>query len=202
VQCWEIATEKEARTKITHAFRDKRHDPDISPLLARIHDTIVTLNRLQSWSSDSLYNAINAKILTVKLTGMETDAHTKNVLMRVVESVLYMESAKKTIMSLPLGSDACQNMGSKHTTSSLETDAIPSKGTDQPTKINIDPLDASRWLSSVIPFPTIPYPSRTKNFDFVDKEETSQNSIDLVLSNDLMSQSQIDSPDSIDIYCE
>jgi hypothetical protein len=202
--CWEIVSKAEARLKISHALRDKRHDPDLSLLFARIQDTIVAPNRLQALSSDTLYKAINAKILTVKLTGMETDAYIKNLLLTVAALVINMESAKKTSKSLPLGSDMDQYMGSKHTISTLDTKAIARNRKEQSTKSNTDTLDASRWLSSMSPFPTIPYPSRMKNSanTAYDKEKASHSNIELVLSDDLTSHTRIDSADFIDIYCE
>jgi hypothetical protein len=86
-ECWEIMSHKESRTKVAHALRDKRECLDHEPAFSRLKSRTESLDTLSKLGSDSLYIAANAMILTVELTGRESETLIKALLCDAIDSV-------------------------------------------------------------------------------------------------------------------
>jgi hypothetical protein len=86
-ECWEIVNHKESRTKIAHALRDKRESQDHEAAFSRLKIRNEELENLSKCGLDSLYIAANAMILTVELTGRESETLIKALLCDAIDSV-------------------------------------------------------------------------------------------------------------------
>jgi hypothetical protein len=86
-ECWEIMSHKESRTKVAHALRDKRECLDHEPAFSRLKTRTESLDTLSKLGSDNLYIAANAMILTVELTGRESETLIKALLCDAIDSV-------------------------------------------------------------------------------------------------------------------
>lgn len=86
-ECWEIMSHKESRTKVAHALRDKRECQDHEPAFSRLKTRTESLDTHSRLGQDSLYIAANAMILTVELTGRESETLIKALLCDAIDSV-------------------------------------------------------------------------------------------------------------------
>ena len=84
---WEVMNHKESRTKVAHALRDKRESNDHEPAFARLKSRTEALDTESKIGSDLLYIAANAMILTVELTGRESETLIKALLCDAIDSV-------------------------------------------------------------------------------------------------------------------
>jgi hypothetical protein len=174
-KCWVALSQSESRAKISHAFRDKRHDPDVFLFLKHIQERIVVPNRCQGLSRDAVFEAVNAKILATSLEGSEADHHIKYLLMRVVESELWLILTNHCFCKCSMISDRGQEVDSRCGLTTFENNSLAMSRTDNLTKIKVDSLEASQRLSLMSPFPSIPYPSRMIDFYSEKTSKSGQN---------------------------
>jgi hypothetical protein len=87
IERWEVMNPKEVRLKIAHALRDKRQCQDHEAALARLKLRIEADDNTSDIHMDSHYIAANAMILTVNLTGRESETFTKALLCDAIDSV-------------------------------------------------------------------------------------------------------------------
>jgi GTP-dependent phosphoenolpyruvate carboxykinase len=83
---WEIVSKNDARKKIAHAFRDKRHGQDFSHLMSRL-ETRTGFQKSPEDIPDSHYIAANAMMLTVKLSENDRESYVNAVLCDAIDNV-------------------------------------------------------------------------------------------------------------------
>jgi hypothetical protein len=185
-QCWVALTQSEARAKISHAFRNKRHDPDIFLFLKHIQERMVVPNRCQGLSRDAVFEAVNTKILATSLEGSEADHYIKYLLMRVVESELWLILTNHCFCKCSMISDRGQEMGSRCGVPTFRFNVMAIRRTDNFTKKKVDSLETSQRLSLMCPFPSIPYPSRRIDLDSVETSKTVEHMNSTTFGNNVM----------------
>jgi hypothetical protein len=84
---WEVMSSKEGRVKVAHALRDKRQSNDHDAVLTRLEMRTAVHDDSSDIFKDSHYIAANAMILTVELSGNESETLIKALLCDAIDSV-------------------------------------------------------------------------------------------------------------------
>jgi hypothetical protein len=87
IERYQVMNLKQARLKVSHALRDKRQNQDHEAALARLKIRSEICDGVSDIPKDSLYIAANAMILTVNLSGQESETPVKALLCDAIDNV-------------------------------------------------------------------------------------------------------------------